>query len=79
MELKRIDGTVIATSDPSLRELVEANKANMHKANLRGADLHKANLFGANLFGANLRGANLHEANLRDLVVALGVVVHDDV
>lgn len=38
MKLYRIDGTVIGEGQ-TIREIAEANKANLHKCNLEGADV----------------------------------------
>ena len=64
-ELKRIDGTVIASGEYTLRELVAANRANLRGAHLYGADLYGAHLYGANLYGANLYRADLRKVDLR--------------
>ncbi len=69
-ELKRRDGTVIASDEKfSLCALLTAHRANISQANLAGENLSRANLSGANLAkanlcGANLAGADLHRANL---------------
>ena len=64
-ELRRIDGTMIASGERTLREIVEHTECNLVGAALRGADLMGANLRGASLWGASLMGANLRGANLR--------------
>ena len=62
--LYRRDGSVIATGE-SIREIVEANRANLGNADLWGANLGNAKLWGANLGNAKLWGANLGGADLR--------------
>jgi uncharacterized protein YjbI with pentapeptide repeats len=68
-ELKRIDGTLIATGRDLLsviyENLADLRGANLGEANLRGANLGLANLLGADLRGANLLGADLRGADLR--------------
>ena len=65
----RDTGTVICSGECYVKELVEANKANLsgadlYRAELRRADLREADLRGANLRGVDLSGANLYRADL---------------
>lgn len=53
-EIRSVYGTVIATGEGTIAEVVVANRANLRWANLRGADLSWADLRGANLRGADL-------------------------
>ena len=63
--LKRRNGEVIAEDEAKiLRELCEAEGANLRRADLWGANLMGADLWGANLMGADLSGADLRRADL---------------
>ena len=64
--LYRRDGSVIATGK-SIREIVEANRANLMAANLMAADLKSADLKSADLKAADLKSANLRYAKNVDL------------
>ena len=68
-KLYRLNGDLIGEGD-TIKEIAEANKADLIGADLTGADLGGASLRGANLRDADLRGTNLYwadlgEANLR--------------
>ena len=64
-QIKTIGGKILIDAEASsLRECVEANRADLSGASLSGADLSGADLYGANLYGASLSGADLSGANL---------------
>lgn len=58
-DLRRRDGTLIASGQGTIRDLAETNGADLRDAHLRDAHLGGAHLQWAHLGGADLKGAHL--------------------